>query len=166
MTNTNCPDNLTLNNEEIKQVIEGLHLPGLEDGIHRQWRKKASRLTQAGQAEASDPINTSTSAEIYRSHLEETNWHQPINKYAFYQPRHGKRKPGRPKTMFHQYTAKVINSEHPPLPKEIRRLAQDRKQWRKIVADCLAAGWVSEWVIDGLRLTSRWPCWFLYRTMR
>ena len=28
---------------------------------------------------------------------------EPINKYAFYQPRHGKRKPGRPKAMYHQY---------------------------------------------------------------
>ena len=64
---------------------------------------------------------------------------EPVNKYAFYQPRHGKRKPARPQTMFHQYTAKVINREHPPLPEEIRRLAQDRKQWRKNVADCLVA---------------------------
>ena len=52
------------------------------------------------------------------------------------QPQHGKRKPGRPKTMFHQHIAKVINSEHPLLAHEIRRAAKDRKQWRKIVTDC------------------------------
>ena len=72
---------------------------------------------------------------------------EPINKYAFYQPRHGKRKPGRPKAMFHQHIAKVINSEHPPLPEEMRWLVQDRniggKSWP--TASQLAE-WVSEWV--------------------
>ena len=38
--------------------------------------------------------------------------------------------------MFHQYIACVISEVHPPLPEEILRKAQDRKEWRKLVVDC------------------------------
>ena len=40
-----------------------------ETRFHTEWGP-----TTAGQAEASDPRNTLPSAEISRSHLEETNW--------------------------------------------------------------------------------------------
>ena len=71
---------------------------------------------------------------------------EPANKYALYHPRHGKRKVGRPKTLFHQYIARVMCQDNPPTPEEIRLMTQDRTNWGKLVADCGAVGWVSEWV--------------------
>ena len=32
-----------------------------------------------------------------------------VNRYALFHPKHGKRKPGRPRLMFHQYIASVIS---------------------------------------------------------
>ena len=64
-------------------------------------------------------------------------------KYALYHPRHGKRKIGRPKTLFHQYIARVMCQDNPPTPEEIRLMAQDRTNWGKLVADWGAVGWVS-----------------------
>ena len=62
------------------------------------------------------------------------------NKYALYHTRHGKRKVGRPKTLFHQYIARVMCQDNPPTPEEIRLMAQDRTNWGKLVADCGAVG--------------------------
>ena len=57
------------------------------------------------------------------------------NKYALYHPRHGKRKVGRPKSLFHQYIARVMCQDNPPTPEEIRLMALDRTNWGKLVAD-------------------------------
>ena len=62
------------------------------------------------------------------------------NKYALYHPRHGKRKIGRPNTIFHQYIARVMCHDNPPTPEEIRLMAQDRTNWGKLIADCGAVG--------------------------
>ena len=63
-----------------------------------------------------------------------------VNRYALFHPKHGKRKPGRPKLMFHQYIASVISQAYPPTPEEIRSMLKDRKAWRKLVTDCSAVG--------------------------
>ena len=63
-----------------------------------------------------------------------------VNRYALFHTKHGKRKPGRPKLMFHQNIASVISQAYPPTPEEIRRMAQDRKAWKKLVTDCSAVG--------------------------
>ena len=55
--------------------------------------------------------------------------------YIFHS-KQGKRKTGCPKLMFHQYIAGIISKAHPPMPEEIRSMAQDRKEWRKLVAEC------------------------------
>ena len=62
------------------------------------------------------------------------------NKYALYHPRHGKRKVGYPKTLFHQYIARVMCQDNPPTPEEIWLMALDRTNWGKLVADCGAVG--------------------------
>ena len=60
-----------------------------------------------------------------------------ISKYALYRPTHGKPRPGGRKILFHEYDAKLINPENPPpLPHEIRTLAQDRKAWKRMEVDC------------------------------
>ena len=61
-----------------------------------------------------------------------------INKYVLYQPiqRHGKRKPGKSKTLYPEYIGKLINSEVPPTADEMRKAARDRKEWSKLVDAC------------------------------
>ena len=46
-------------------------------------------------------------------------------------------RPGRPKILFHEYAAKLINPDPPPppaFPHEIRTLAQD--PWKRMEVDC------------------------------
>ena len=45
------------------------------------------------------------------------------SKYTLYHLAHGKAKPGWQKILFHEYAAKLINPENPPLPHKIRTLA-------------------------------------------
>ena len=43
--------------------------------------------------------------------------------------------------MFNQYIANVICEAHPLMPEEAcRRIAQDREQWQKLVAECVVVG--------------------------
>ena len=55
------------------------------------------------------------------------------NTYALYTPSHGSRGPGRPKTSFPNYIAKVISPNDPPTEREICLAAADRKQWGGLV---------------------------------
>ena len=59
---------------------------------------------------------------------------EPANKCALFHFRHGKRKIGYPKLMFHRSITGAIREAHSPLPEEFRRTAQD-KEWRTLVAD-------------------------------
>lgn len=61
-----------------------------------------------------------------------------INQYVLYAPneRHGARRRGRPRTLYHTYIGKLINSDTPPTVDEMRKTAQDKAKWRKFVADC------------------------------
>ena len=71
-----------------------------------------------------------------------------VNMYALFPPKHGKRKPGHPMLMFHQYIASIISQAYPPPPEEIRSMVQDRKAWRKLVTNCNAVGWW--WCLNGI----------------
>ena len=70
-----------------------------------------------------------------------------VNRYTLFHPKHGKRKPGHPKLMFHQYIASVINQAYPPPPEEIQSMVKGRKAWRKLVTDCSAVGWWWWWTV-------------------
>ena len=63
-----------------------------------------------------------------------------VNRYALFNPKHGKRRPSRPKLMFHQYIVSVISQAYPRTPEEIRSMVKDRKAWRKLVTDCSTVG--------------------------
>ena len=63
-----------------------------------------------------------------------------VNRYVFSNPKHGKREPGRPKLMFHQYIATVISQAYPPMPEEIRSMVKHWKTWKKLVTDSSAVG--------------------------
>ena len=57
-----------------------------------------------------------------------------VNKYALYFPSHGRRNRGRPLVLYHQYIAEVLNTAILMSPEEIRRAAQDRDLWRRMIA--------------------------------
>ena len=59
------------------------------------------------------------------------------SKYALYNPMHGKPRPDGRKILFNECAEKLINPQTPPpLPQEIRTLAQDRKVWKRMEVDC------------------------------
>ena len=62
-----------------------------------------------------------------------------INEYVLYtpEPYHGKRGAGRPPLLYPDYIAKLINNNTPPTIKEIRRAAQNRQEWQRIVDACI-----------------------------
>ena len=64
---------------------------------------------------------------------------EPINIYALYQPTHGHRRRGRQRLLYPEYIAGLINDEVTLSPPEIRKMAQDRIGWSKLVSDCSAA---------------------------
>ena len=59
------------------------------------------------------------------------------DEYVLYEPResHGKRSRGKPRMLYPKYVGRLINSSDPHTASEIRRMAQDRIQWRQIVVD-------------------------------
>ncbi len=73
----------------------------------------------------------------------------PKDSSVLYVP-HGKRKPGRPRTLYLKYVQDLLgDSEGMLQPNNISSLAQDRSGWRNLVVACSAAEW---W----------WWCWLLY----
>ena len=71
-----------------------------------------------------------------------------INQYALYIPKenNGKRRRGRPATIYAKYIEKLINKDTPPTENEIRKLATKREIWTKIVVDCkFAVEWWWWW---------------------
>ena len=53
------------------------------------------------------------------------------HKFAIYFPLHGKRKPGKPRTQYHQYIKKITGLESD----ELALAASDRDRWRSLVVD-------------------------------
>jgi hypothetical protein len=107
-------------------------------GIHRKDRVSNTTLYQTVNQH---PLSLTIHQKQLRwiGHILRKPSNELINTYAFYDPQHGKRRQGRQKILYHQYIASVINTTITLSPAEIRRMAQDRCQWRKLVADCFAA---------------------------
>ena len=73
-------------------------------------------------------------------HILRLEYGEPGNEYALYIPPHGKRKPGRPRTLYLQYVQHLLGDTEGMLqPNKIVSLAQDRISWRKLVVACSAA---------------------------
>ena len=65
---------------------------------------------------------------------------EPVKEYALYIPTHGKRKRGRPRTLFLKYTQNLLGDMDDMLNKtQITAMAQDRTSWRDLVVACSAA---------------------------
>ena len=72
---------------------------------------------------------------------------EPARRYAFYVPPHGKRKPGRPRTLYVTYIQRVLRYHEVDISAdEIATLAKDRCAWRNLViAFSAAEGWWWWW---------------------
>ena len=65
---------------------------------------------------------------------------EPARKFALYTPPHGKRKPGRPRTLYLTYIQRLLGDNESMLQEhQIATLAKDRRAWRKLVVACSAA---------------------------
>ena len=94
-----------------------------------------------GEREAKDNLEKDRQERMGQGRMGKLEYYQSGgNRYALFQLKHGKRKPGRPKLMIHQYIASVISQVYPPTPEEIGSMVKDRKAWRKLVTDCSAVG--------------------------
>ena len=49
---------------------------------------------------------------------------------------HGKRKQGRPKLLYTEYIAKLINNEVQPKIEKLRKIEVERTEWSKFVVAC------------------------------
>ena len=65
---------------------------------------------------------------------------EPCKEYALYIPPHGKRKPGRQRTLFLRYIQHLLGDTDNMIgPGKLSELAQDFCGWRKLVVACSAA---------------------------
>jgi hypothetical protein len=65
---------------------------------------------------------------------------EPVKEYALYIPPYGKRKQGRPRTLFLQYIQCLLGDLDGMMqPHQIISMAQDRTSWRKLVVACSAS---------------------------
>ncbi len=65
---------------------------------------------------------------------------EPVKEYALYVPKHGKRKPGRQRTLFSKYIHCLLGDADGMLNHgQLLEMAQNRCGWRKLVVDCCAA---------------------------
>ncbi|XP_071789623.1 uncharacterized protein [Asterias amurensis] len=63
---------------------------------------------------------------------------EPLNIYALYPPLHGRRKQGRQRLLYPEYIGRLVSPDFLLSPLEIRRIAQDRREWEKLVSACCA----------------------------
>ena len=65
---------------------------------------------------------------------------EPCKEYALYIPPHGKRKPGRQRTLFLRYIQYLLaDTDNMIGPGKLSEVAQDRCGWRKLVVACSTA---------------------------
>jgi hypothetical protein len=71
----------------------------------------------------------------YLGHVLRLDDNEPAKIFALYDPTHGHRKRGRPRLRFTEYVASLITDEPKGYTRDtIMQLAQNRNQWRRIVA--------------------------------
>ena len=64
---------------------------------------------------------------------------EPLNIYALYSPSHGRRKQGRQRLLYPEYIGRLVSPDFLLSPLEIWRIAQDRREWEKLVCALCAA---------------------------
>ena len=65
---------------------------------------------------------------------------EPVREFAMYIPTHGRRKPGRQRTLFTNYIHCRLGDPDSLLnDNQLLEMAQDRHRWRKLVVDLLCS---------------------------
>ena len=79
----------------------------------------------------------------FLGHIIRMSKEEPAIRYALYIPTIGKRRPGRPRTLYLTYVQRLLgDNERTMQEQQIAALADDRRAWRKPVVACSAAdGW-------------------------
>ena len=72
---------------------------------------------------------------------------EPARRYALYIPTIGKRRPGRPRTLYFNYVQRLLgDNEGAMQEQQIAAFADDRRAWRNLVVACSTAdGWWWWW---------------------
>ena len=105
------------------------------------------RIDRVSNAKIYDLIQTALLVENVRTrqlrflgHVLRMPDDEPCKEYALYIPPHGKRKPGRQRTLFLRYIQHLLGDTDNMIgPGKLSQLAQDRCGWRKLVVACPAA---------------------------
>ena len=84
--------------------------------------------------------NVTTRQLRFLGHVRRMPDDEPCKEYALYIPSHGKRKPGRQRTLFVSYIQHLLGDTDNMIgPDKLPKLPQDRCGWRKLVVACSTA---------------------------
>ena len=101
-----------------------------------KWQDKTSNETLYKNTKQEPIVQTIQRRQLrFIGHCLRRDKEEFTYQYALYtpQPRHGKRKQGRPKLLYPEYIAKLINNEVQPTIDELRKIAVERTEWSKFV---------------------------------
>ena len=104
-----------------------------------KWQNKISNETLYKNTKQEPIVQTIQRRQLrFIGHCLRRDKEEFTYQYALYtpQPRHGKRKQGRPKLLYPDYIAKLINNEVQPTTDELRKIAVERTEWSKFVVAC------------------------------
>ena len=104
-----------------------------------KWQDKITNEAIYKQTKQEPLVQTIQRRQLkFKGHCLRRDKVEYTNEYTLYIPKtsHGKRRKGRPKLMYPDYIARLINNDVPPTVRSLRIAAQDRKEWSKIVDAC------------------------------
>ena len=150
------------NNFPVVQTLDSKHWPGEHNnqgyptsifGKYLFGRRfeielcSTSRVDRVSNARIYDLTQTAPLVENVRTrqlrflgHVLRMPDDEPCKEYALYIPPHGKRKPGRQRTLFLRYIQNLLGDTDNMIgPGKLSKLAQDCCGWRKLVVACSAA---------------------------
>ena len=78
---------------------------------------------------------------VYIQRLYILMWRSEVLLGAVDSPAHGRRKQGRQRLLYPKYIGRLVSPDFLLSWLEIRRIAQDRREWEKLVSACCAADW-------------------------
>ena len=125
-------------NEHDKQTINSLATICYRRILH--IRQEDEHITNSDVLRMANATDLTT--EIHRRQLTKTGHRlrKPVNsisnRFALYEPTHGTRRPGRPKTSFKDSIATIIDPTNKPTETQIRTYAQNRENWTALVEKC------------------------------
>ena len=106
--------------------------------------KRSDRVSNATLYDLTRPVSLVENARTRQlrllGHVPRMPDDEPCKEYALYIPSHGKRKPGRQRTLFLSYIQHLLGDTDNMIgPDKLSELAQDCCGWRMLVVTCSAA---------------------------